>query len=423
MGGRRSQVWGWQRGGRVRLGVGRLGGGCGPEVTKGRRLACGAGRWGVGVLLLLGVVWAGPSWSQSGGGSGGRGAAKAVGEERSAAVERTLAEVLAELLVLQAQARSSGGVGLETLGGDSAAVVLADSATLRPRTLAAALAAAMGGGSGVDGSVSRSVATALAVLAADSSLQAGAGGGGDSGVGGDSTGGQWMPAAIGFGGAAGRGPGAGAGSVAAGGRGGLAGVRALLDSVLGDTVRPSAALLGELRVGFNPALPVFGLSLFGDQPRPAAGWQRVPITPFYQLGPGDVIQVKCWGAFDLDLELPVADDGSIQMPGGDLVYVNGLTFGQLEGLVLRELRRYHAEALTAAKLESRQVLLEVSLAAVRGVQVLVTGQVGQPGGVYVRQSERVVDGRAGAGGGDHQPGVVAGGAGASGGAGAGAGFV
>ncbi len=142
-----------------------------------------------------------------------------------------------------------------------------------------------------------------------------------------------------------------------------------------------AGLLSELRQGFSSDLPYFGLSLFGYGGTQAVNWKNIPIDPYYQLGPGDVILVNVWGTLALNLQLPVNSEGFVVVPGGNRLYVNGLTFGQLEEVLLRELRTRHEEALTPDKLESGQVRIEVKLGEVHGVQVLVTGQVSDPGGL------------------------------------------
>ena len=156
-----------------------------------------------------------------------------------------------------------------------------------------------------------------------------------------------------------------------------------------DSADPTEQLLRELQAGFDQKLPFFGLSLFGVTGGELPAWNRVPISPFYQLGPGDVVLVEVWGSMDLSLELPVTDQGYVTGPGMERVYVNGLAFGQLEEVILRELRKHHAQALGQERFDSGVVNMEVKLGDVHGIQVLVAGQVAKPGG-YTFESPTVL---------------------------------
>lgn len=147
-----------------------------------------------------------------------------------------------------------------------------------------------------------------------------------------------------------------------------------------DAPAPGQSLLQELRTGFSEDLPFFGLSLFGIAGGELPNWRNIPIGPFYQLGPGDVILVNTWGDFDKKWQFTVDAQGNVSGDGVDRLSVNGLTFGQLKPALLEALREHHAQALSEDKLKSGAVFMEVKLDEVHGVQVLVTGQVKQPGG-------------------------------------------
>lgn len=159
------------------------------------------------------------------------------------------------------------------------------------------------------------------------------------------------------------------------------------------------ALLEALSRGFPEGLPFFGFQLMGLAERQLAEWKDLPIAPFYELGPGDEIFVTAWGNFNLNLRLVVNGQGYILLSGDDRVYVNGLKFGRLEDLLLEKLRGTYAEALTPEKLASGEVSLEVTLGKVRGIQVMITGQVANPGGyTFDRPLVLLMDALAHAGG-------------------------
>ena len=138
--------------------------------------------------------------------------------------------------------------------------------------------------------------------------------------------------------------------------------------------------LRELRRGFPPGLPFFGAQLMGPSRGRPGEWKNLPIAPFYEVGVGDELVVTAWGSFDLNLRRTVNDQGFVMLSGEDRVYVNGLRFGQIKGRLLEKLRETHAEALAPAKLASGEVSFEVTLGKVRGIQVMITGQLARPGG-------------------------------------------
>jgi polysaccharide biosynthesis/export protein len=147
-----------------------------------------------------------------------------------------------------------------------------------------------------------------------------------------------------------------------------------------DTGEMSPALMQALRRGFPTGLPFFGEQLMQPPQRSSAEVNNLPIAPFYELGTGDEVLITAWGSFDLSLRLLVNDQGYVVLPGDDRVYVEGLTFAQAKGLFLEKLRATYAQALTPEKLASGDVSFEVSLGKVRGIQVMMVGQVVKPGG-------------------------------------------
>lgn len=139
-------------------------------------------------------------------------------------------------------------------------------------------------------------------------------------------------------------------------------------------------LLEILRKGFPPDLPFFGFQFMGVAEKKPKEWKNLPIAPFYEVGVDDEILISAWGSFHVDLRLVVNEQGFVMLPGEKRVYVIGLKFDQLEKLFLEKLRQTYAEALAPKKLDSGEVLFRVTLGKVRGIQLMITGQVDMPGG-------------------------------------------
>ena len=147
-----------------------------------------------------------------------------------------------------------------------------------------------------------------------------------------------------------------------------------------DELGLSERFLGELKYGFPQELPFFGSFLFAISKRDLPAWQNLPVTPFYQLGEGDEISIQVWGELNLDLRLTVDPSGYILLPPGERLYVNGLSFGNLKAVILRELRKSYDLTLTPERLAAGDTSIEVMLNNVHGIQVMLIGQVAQPGG-------------------------------------------
>ncbi|HEY3282301.1 MAG TPA: SLBB domain-containing protein [Armatimonadota bacterium] len=107
----------------------------------------------------------------------------------------------------------------------------------------------------------------------------------------------------------------------------------------------------------------------------------------YVLGPEDVLQIRVARHQELDIEVSVLTDGSVSVPRGGSVMVQGLTVPQAQEKV--------AEALKAV-LVNPQVTISVKVP--RPNRVRVTGLVNRPGTFDLKPGERVMDVLAEAGG-------------------------
>ena len=132
-------------------------------------------------------------------------------------------------------------------------------------------------------------------------------------------------------------------------------------------------------------LPLFGHDFFfsGDS---STYFEESPLSPDYLLGPGDEVIVNIWGKLNFGLRQTVDASGYLLLPGESRLSVNGLRFGELKTSLLGKLRGSYAQALTPEKLSSGAVSVDITLGKLRGVQLLITGEVSQPGGYTFKKS-------------------------------------
>lgn len=112
--------------------------------------------------------------------------------------------------------------------------------------------------------------------------------------------------------------------------------------------------------------PVFGRSLFQGQ---FAAESFKGFNPDYMISVGDQIDVRLYGAVDGQLALQVDAQGNVFIPRVGPVHVANVRNGQLNEVVLREVRRIYRE----------DVGVYATLASAVPVKVFVSGFVRRPG--------------------------------------------
>ena len=136
-------------------------------------------------------------------------------------------------------------------------------------------------------------------------------------------------------------------------------------------------------------LAVPGGSLFSVDfvtvPPPLAS--RGSTVPEYQLGFGDVIEVKFFNNQRFNETITVRPDGRISMERMGEVFVAGLTPLQLDSLITREYSKF---------VQSPDIT--IILREFGGYQVYVLGQVNAPGGYPVQRNMTLLQAIAAAGG-------------------------
>jgi protein involved in polysaccharide export with SLBB domain len=127
-------------------------------------------------------------------------------------------------------------------------------------------------------------------------------------------------------------------------------------------------------------VPVYGADLFSDIPDTFAPVQRLPVTPDYEIGPGDELLIRTWGQVTQNLHLTVDRSGSIFIPQVGEVRVAGLQFKQLEAFLKERFDRVY-----------RNYDMNVNLGQLRSIQVFVTGEARRPGSYTISSLSTLVN--------------------------------
>lgn len=108
----------------------------------------------------------------------------------------------------------------------------------------------------------------------------------------------------------------------------------------------------------------------------------------YQLGPGDTLQVRIWGAnVDSEFTGTINREGHLNIPRVGIVPMSGVKFGQAGKVIRKEAEKY-----------VQGINLSVSLARLRSVEVYVVGEVPNPGLQLVPAFSSVLEGLLSSGG-------------------------
>ena len=115
-------------------------------------------------------------------------------------------------------------------------------------------------------------------------------------------------------------------------------------------------------------LPLFGHDLFLKPVSTFAPANQIPVTADYLIGPGDQIVVRAWGQVEVNYKATVDRNGSIYLPRVGEIHVSGVRYADLNAYLKQQIGRIF-----------RNFSLDVSLSKLRSINVLVVGQVRQPG--------------------------------------------
>jgi len=119
----------------------------------------------------------------------------------------------------------------------------------------------------------------------------------------------------------------------------------------------------------NTPLKQFGYKLF--QSAKKTGFippTNTPVSSNYLIGPGDELFIHLWGLVENSFQIIVDRDGKIVLPKVGVLHISGLSLGELKEFLFRQFSRFFTK-----------FTLNVSLGQLRSVQVIVSGEVQNPG--------------------------------------------
>ncbi|MGQ0599432.1 SLBB domain-containing protein [Aquabacterium sp.] len=127
------------------------------------------------------------------------------------------------------------------------------------------------------------------------------------------------------------------------------------------------------------ALPLFGASFFAQASAAYVPQSNAPVSPDYRVGPGDEMQIRGWGAVDIDVRAVVDRDGMIHIPRIGAVSMNGIRSAQAEDVIRAAIGKYY-----------RDFQLSVTMGQLRGITVYVVGQARKPGSYTLSSNSTLV---------------------------------
>ncbi len=137
--------------------------------------------------------------------------------------------------------------------------------------------------------------------------------------------------------------------------------------------RLAAASIGKV-------LPIYGLNLFANVPSTFAPVDRIPVTPEYQIGPGDELLIRMWGQVTLDGHFTVDRSGNVYIPQVGAVQVAGVPFAKLTDFLRSHIGRTF-----------RNFDLNVNIGQLRSIQIFIVGDAKRPGSYTVSSLSSLVN--------------------------------
>ena len=119
-------------------------------------------------------------------------------------------------------------------------------------------------------------------------------------------------------------------------------------------------------------LKPFGYDLFANVPSSFAAPTNVPVSPNYLLGPGDELSVIFYGKLNESSSVEINRDGFVDFPELGPIMIAGLTFSEAKKMLQ-----------TQMKSQVIGTKLNISMGALRSMQVFVLGEAFKPGAYSV----------------------------------------
>ena len=129
----------------------------------------------------------------------------------------------------------------------------------------------------------------------------------------------------------------------------------------------------------DDGLTYFGYDLFNNVPDAFSPTGVGAVDDAYVVGPGDKLRLTVWGAAEFALELDVDAQGRVFVPNVGQFLASGKRLSTLTS----EMRNFLSRSYAGLSTNPPTVFMDLSVAALRPVQVYVLGEVAQPGGYTV----------------------------------------
>ena len=125
----------------------------------------------------------------------------------------------------------------------------------------------------------------------------------------------------------------------------------------------------------------FGYNFFKGAPSSFQPVRVGPVSPDYQVGPGDELVINLWGDTEIRYTLTVSREGTIYIDNVGQIIVNGLTIEKLEKKIMKILSRVY-ESLNPF-LGNPTTYLDVTLGKLQPITVFFLGEMKQIGAYQV----------------------------------------
>jgi len=126
-------------------------------------------------------------------------------------------------------------------------------------------------------------------------------------------------------------------------------------------------------------LEQFGYDFFTSS-RPVLPEASGLVGPDYIVGPGDVLNIDIWGSLNGTFRIEVGRNGEIVLPKIGAIQLWGQSFAQIRETIRKQIAKYYSD-----------FEVNVSLGALRSIQVYVVGEVNQPGTYTVNALSTVLN--------------------------------
>ncbi len=152
-----------------------------------------------------------------------------------------------------------------------------------------------------------------------------------------------------------------------------------LDTAAANSVRALLAARAADTAVVDSGFTVFGRNLFQQQTSQFDANLNGPVSPDYQVGPGDQLVLTLTGDVQQAYALTVTREGWIVIPNVGQIPVANLTMAQVNDLLFARLSR----AYSGIRRNNPTAHFTISVAGLGTRQVYVTGDVAQPGAYRV----------------------------------------